>query len=205
VQGGAELLFQTLEYNLGVRPQHWALAHLDDFSRFVDDLGGLDLQVPVAIQFCSIPEGSVHLDGFTTLCYVRWRGEGSDFDRIPRQQAVLLALFQRFLSLDSLRQLPDWYSRYSQTMQTDLTLADLLANIPFILRLHYAGSLYHFQVDWEEVTGWKVPKSGASVLLPRQDQIRALLQSALDVLNTPHPTSPVLDYFLAELTATPEP
>ncbi|HEX7975015.1 MAG TPA: LCP family protein, partial [Anaerolineales bacterium] len=86
VSGGIDLLFLTLEYNLGVRPNHWALAHLNDFSQFVDDLGGVTVQVPAPVvdPWCSVPAGKVHLSGYSALCYVRSRMGSSDFDRSRR-------------------------------------------------------------------------------------------------------------------------
>jgi polyisoprenyl-teichoic acid--peptidoglycan teichoic acid transferase len=78
--GGFELLALTIEYNFGVRPTRWVLVHLDDFVRFIDDLGGID--VPVSDAFpddCGgIPSGIVHMDGGVALCYVRERNTTSD-------------------------------------------------------------------------------------------------------------------------------
>ena len=43
--GGARLLATTLEYNLGLRPNHYAVFNLDDFRHLVDDLGGINVTV----------------------------------------------------------------------------------------------------------------------------------------------------------------
>lgn len=206
VSGGIDLLFLTLEYNLGVRPQHWALAHLNDFSQFVNDLGGIPVYVPVKVEdpWCFVPAGDLLLDGYTALCYVRSRLGSSDFDRSRRQQDVLLAIFRRFVSLDSLRHLPEWYARYSGTVRTDLSLADLMTYIPLVLRIH-GGSVHHFQISWDQVTSWKTPDTGSSVLLPRRDQIARLLQQAVEAILPVVPTSPALEAQIAALTASPTP
>jgi len=40
LDGGSELFFDTMENNLGFRPNHWVLIHFDSFVKFVDDQGG---------------------------------------------------------------------------------------------------------------------------------------------------------------------
>lgn len=191
VSGGIDLLFETLEYNLGIHPNHWALAHLNDFSRFVDDLGGVTVQVgtPVEDPWCSVPAGTVHLSGYSALCYVRSRMGSSDFDRSRRQQDVLLALFWRFIRLDSLSRLPEWYGKYAGTVHSDLGLADLLSFIPLAVQAQN-GNVHHYQISWKEVTAWQVPSSGASVLLPDRDKILPILQQAAGVLDDQATASP---------------
>jgi LCP family protein required for cell wall assembly len=189
--GGADLLFQTLEYNLGIRPHHWALAHLDDLILFINDLGGIDVPVstPLPDDCGGIPTGVVHMDGHTALCYVRSRFSTSDFDRSRRQQEVLRVIFHQFFSLDVIPQLPKWYDTYSQSIQTDLSLLDLLSYVPFVLKIKEHDQVYHFQIDLEDVFPWVIPETGASVLLPDRDKILPLVQSAVDVLTQPPPGS----------------
>ena len=207
VTGGVEMLYQTLEYNLGVRPRHWALAHLDDFIFFVEDLGGIEVYVthPLPNDCGGIPEGLVHMDGYTALCYVRERKTSSDIHRSLRQQEVLRVIFQRFISLDTIPRLPEWYSRYSHSVRTDISLADLISFVPFALRLYDGGELHQYQIGFAEVTSWRVPENNAAVLLPDREKIHRLLQQAVDVLIPAVPTSPALETRIAELTASPTP
>jgi len=90
-KGGFDLLALTLEYNLGVRPQHWVLARFSDFVRFIDDLDGVSVPVsdPMPDDCGGIPLGTVHMDGATALCYLRERRTTSDIDRSRRQLEVL--------------------------------------------------------------------------------------------------------------------
>jgi len=207
--GGADLLFETLEYNLGVRPQHWALAHLDDFIRFVEDLGGIDVQVstPLPNDCLGVPPGLFHMNGYVALCYVRSRITTSDFDRSRRQQEVLRAILHRFLSLDVIPFLPEWYTRYSQTIQSDMKLLDLLSYLPFALRLHGNDQIHHFQINWMDVTHWQAPETSAWVLVPKRERVSSIMQTAVDVLRAPVPLSPAEETHIAELiallTATP--
>lgn len=204
-QGGPELLFETLEYNLGIRPDHWALAHLDDFIHFVNDLGGINVQVdnPLLYDCGGVPAGEVYMDGYVALCYVRERRTSSDFSRSKRQLEVLRVLFDKFFTLENIVKLPDWYARYSRSMKTDFGLLDLVDYLPFALHLQDVDGINSFQIGLEAVTPVRLPKSGASVLLPEQSRIENILQEAIAVLDTPRPTSEALTARLYWLTVTP--
>jgi LCP family protein required for cell wall assembly len=181
--GGIDLLISTLEYNLGVRPHHWALAHLDDFSRFIDDLGGLDLSVshPLLNDCGGIPTGDVHMDGAMALCYLRERRTSNDFIRSQRQLQALRAILDRLLTLDALSHLPEWHARYRDSVSTDLSLEDMLALAPLALKMGSATT-HHYQISYDQVNPWRVPETGAQVMLPDRQAIRALLQEAISVL-----------------------
>jgi LCP family protein required for cell wall assembly len=189
--GGIDQLFQTIEYNLGVKPKHWILVHLDDFIHLIDELGGIDVPVstPLPDDCGGIPPGMFHMDGLTALCYVRSRYSTSDFDRSRRQQEVLNVIFQRFISLDAFPQIPGWYTKYSSTIHSDLKLPEILQMIPLAVRLASSGAVYQYQISWEDVKGWKVPDSRAAVLLPLRDKISPKLQHAVDVVSSPIPTA----------------
>lgn len=49
-----------------------------------------------------LPAGDVHLDGITTLCYVRSRYSSTDFDRARRQQEIIKQIKVKALSLGTL-------------------------------------------------------------------------------------------------------
>jgi LCP family protein required for cell wall assembly len=200
-----ELIYDALEYNLGVRPQHWVLAHLDDFIRFVDDLGGIDVQVsrPLPHDCRGIPPGEFHMDGEVALCYVRERQTTSDFDRSKRQQEVLRVLFDRFFTLENLLKLPEWYRKYSGTIQSDMDFLDLINYLPLALHLQDGGGIHHFQIDSNDVNPWIIPATGASVLLPNRYKIEAVVEGAMAELSQPVPTSVALVTRIALLTTTP--
>jgi LCP family protein required for cell wall assembly len=205
--GGPELLLNTIEYNLGVRPQHWVLAHFDDFIRIVDELGGIDVDVstPLPNDCYGVPPGVFHMNGEVALCYVRERRTTSDFDRSRRQQEVLRIIFHSFMSLENLYKLPDWYASYNQSIQSDLGLLDLLGYLPFALHLQDGDSIHQFQIDWDDVTQWHIPETGAWVLLPNKYKIAPIMQRAVDSLSQPVPTSEAMVTRITMLTTTPTP
>ena len=78
------------------------------FKEVVDALGGVDVTLDKPFQektqfakdiLIDLPVGQNHLDGNTALYFVRSRFSTSDFDRAQRQQAVLLAVKEKALSL----------------------------------------------------------------------------------------------------------
>jgi LCP family protein required for cell wall assembly len=186
VHGGFDLLADTLEYNLGIKPSHWVLVHFDGFIKFIDDLGGIDVPVsdPMPNDCFVIPPGVVHMNGETSLCYVRERNTTSDIARSRRQMEVLQVILDQVVRLDRLPQLPKWYARYHDTIQTDLQVDEIVPLIPQVLELHQHGFLY-YQVSWDQVTSWEVPETKARVLLPKRDKIWPLLMHAIKVLYTP--------------------
>src|SRR3989304_8026940 len=119
------------------------------------------------------------MDGFPALCYTRMRKSSSDFDRLRRQQEVVLAIFNKAVSLDALSRLPGLYNQYISLVDTDAGLEDLLALVP--LGAQVAGDstrLRRFAIDTTMATGWRVPYSGASVQLPNREAILAMLALA---------------------------
>src|SRR3990170_1253603 len=135
-RGGPDLVEQTILYNLGIPIDFWVRINFGGFSTLVDSLGGID--VPIGRSYTdecggtwmTFSPGVRYMDGFTALCYTRMRKSSSDFDRLRRQQEVVLAIFSKAISLDALSHLPDLYSQYISLVDTDAGLDDLLALVP---------------------------------------------------------------------------
>lgn len=76
-----------------------------------------------------IPAGLQHFDGDKALKYSRSRHTTSDFDRSRRQQLVMQALREKMTSLEVLsspRQLENIYRTLSDSIQTNISLKDIL-------------------------------------------------------------------------------
>jgi hypothetical protein len=106
--------------------------------------------------------------------------------------------------VDSLSHLPEWYERYYGSVQTNLGLSDLIDLIPVVLKMPEAG-IHNFQIGWDQVSFWQTPENRASVLLPQRESMLPIIQTSIDVLLPPQPTSPFLEKRIAELTATGTP
>jgi len=139
--GGADLAKQTVEYNLGVRINHYILVDFSAVIKGVDTLGGIDVNVPFVINDPTypdmnygydplyIPAGVQHFDGQTALKYARTRHVDNDFGRAQRQQQVILAARQKALSLGIgglIAKAPILYQQLEQGIRTDLSLEQIM-------------------------------------------------------------------------------
>lgn len=186
--GGFEMMADTMEYNFGVRPDHYVLVNFWSFETIVEALGGLTVQVaqPLSAERdgpgdFSVPAGSVTMDGATALWYVRSRGSSSDFDRTRRTQEVLVAIFQRLLSLDALSRAAELYAQYQQTVTTDLEFEDVLPLFPLASELGAGeGEIARYAIGADLVTTFTTSAGGA-VLLPEIRSVLEMLHLALNV------------------------
>src|SRR6266702_4487619 len=102
--GGPQLLVRTVEENTGLRIDHYAEIGLGGFANVVDDVGGVTMCLPQAVQdsFAGInlPAGCQTLNGANALGYVRSRHAFAtrDFARTQHQREFLGALAGRITS-----------------------------------------------------------------------------------------------------------
>lgn len=181
--GGFELLAATFEYNLGVYPDHFVMLNFNGFMQGIDSLGGLDIEVAEALSdpWGAVPAGLVHMDGHTALWYVRSRYTTSDFDRARRQQQVLVEVFKKLISLDAVKRAPELFELYRNNFITDLTLGDITALLGLANELgNNPSNIEAYYIGPEHVTDFRVPSSGAQVLLPDYDAIQEVMREALN-------------------------
>ncbi|MEV6887063.1 LCP family protein [Streptomyces sp. NPDC051135] len=103
--GGSACSIRTVEKLTGVRVDHHVVVDFEGFKEMVDALDGVQvcLRKPVDDKDAKLrlPAGRVTLDGEQALGYVRARkslGDGSDTDRMDRQQRFLGALVSKVQS-----------------------------------------------------------------------------------------------------------
>jgi LCP family protein required for cell wall assembly len=181
--GGFDLVGQTFKENFGVRPDHYVLINFYNFKQFVDELGGLDVNVSQELSdyregyWTTIPAGEVNMDADTVLWYVRSRKTSNDFARNKRQQEVLLAIMKEVLTLKNLTRVPELYDIYKDMVITDLSLADILPLTPMIARLTETGSVNSYFIGPKQVSDWITP-AGAMVLLPDMEAVRKVIRKS---------------------------
>jgi LCP family protein required for cell wall assembly len=185
--GGFEALALTLEYNFGVRPDHYALMNFKGFVTLIDELGEINVEVARSITDhrdnkgnYTVPAGTVQMDGETALWYVRSRYTSNDFDRARRQQEVLLAIFRKIISLDGVRRAGDLYDAFDEIVQTDIGLLDVLGIAPLAAQVD-PENIRRYTIGPEYVTPWINPYNGAQVLLPNLAQTTPLMREALNI------------------------
>jgi LCP family protein required for cell wall assembly len=107
--GGSACTIRTVEKLTGIRVDHHVVVDFRGFKKMVDAVDGVEVCLKEAIRDkdakLRLPAGRVTLDGEQALGYVRARkslGNGSDTDRMDRQQRFLAALVNKVQSNDVL-------------------------------------------------------------------------------------------------------
>jgi LCP family protein required for cell wall assembly len=182
--GGPGLAVQTVEQLLGVEINYYAQVDFGAFTRFVDELGGVEIDVPKKIKIDPIvgdtiklkPERQV-LNGELALAYARARNtSGGDFDRADRQQQVIFAIRDRLLDPDSLTVLiskaPTLYAEIASGVQTNLSLEELI-KLAVLAQKVPDANISRKAISTQEVV-FAESLDGQSVLIPLPEDIRQL-------------------------------
>ncbi|MCQ8832946.1 LCP family protein [Streptomyces malaysiensis] len=101
---GPGLLVRTIEYNTGLKIDHYAEIGFDGFANLVDGVGGVDIDIPQDMKDKKsgndLKKGKQTLNGQQALAFVRQRYglAGGDLDRTKNQQKFLSALANKAAS-----------------------------------------------------------------------------------------------------------
>ncbi|MBK8988550.1 MAG: LCP family protein [Chloroflexi bacterium] len=187
--GGAALAVETVEAFLGVKIDYYATVNFDGFVTVVNEIGGIDIVVPEAIDDPTYPDrcygyepfqieaGDQHLDGASALKYARTRATfGGDVDRAGRQQAVVLAVRDRILSLNMLPTLvgraPVLWQALQANVRTDMSLEEAL-QLALLVQDIPRSSIKTSVINYDYVYAETTP-DGRQVLVPNRENIRQL-------------------------------
>jgi LCP family protein required for cell wall assembly len=194
--GGRALLDETLRLNLGVPVHHYVRIDFAGFQHVIDAMGGITIDVPVPLyewfpdlnapdgkRYFTVPAGAQQMDGYTTLAYCRARMTTGDSGRSARQQQVLLAIWRKALTLDTVKRVPKLWQEAQDAVDTDLSAKELLQLAYFASGLE-PEQVHRAQLGEDVVYGWTTPE-GAQVLLPRTEAIQ---QAVLDLVSAETPT-----------------
>ena len=141
--GGPALAQATVHNTFNVPFQYYVRVNFTAFEKLIDLIGGIDLDVPYPIddplypdsgygyEPLYIPAGRIHMDGRLALKYARTRHDVmGDFDRMKRQQQVILAVRAKLTQGDRLTQLLMQAGPILQTLgesiKTNLTLEQII-------------------------------------------------------------------------------
>jgi LCP family protein required for cell wall assembly len=185
---GPERVKQTIHHNLGIPIHFFARVDFAGFIEIVDMLGGLDVDVECPLPDIDLKAGMYHMDGQQALRFVRSRMGTSDFDRGRRQRKVLMALWQKGVTMDLVPKLPRLWVSMSDAFETDLPLEHVM-NLAYVGLQLEPEYILSSAINGNHVKGWRTPQ-GASVLLPREDKLAAFLEqfyapNGRDQLNIP--------------------
>ena len=203
--GGPGLAIQTVEELIGVDINYYAQIDFSAFENFIDQIGGVDVEVPYELSVdpvgpgntVTLPLGLQHLDGPTALAYARNRDTfGADFDRAARQQQVVMGIFDQITSLGTLPKLianaPTIYNNLRYGIHTNLNLKETIslawtaAQIP-------RENIKSGVIGPNETTRTFSP-DGLDILLPDMDGVRAVRDQ---VFSTSSGVAPVATLYVS--------
>ena len=186
--GGFPLSKATLEENFGITADHYIMTNFQGFKAIVNSLGGITINAGAYLyDHCELPQGDAaknctiyagpnYMNGDTALWYVRSRYSSSDFDRTRRAQEVIFALFEKLMSLDAISRVPELYNLYQSSVETDLTVADIIPLMPVTSQiLSNPSRLRRFAIGLDQVSPYVLPDSGANVLIPNYELIDKII------------------------------
>jgi LCP family protein required for cell wall assembly len=185
---GSELAMQTVQYNLGMRINHYIVFDFSTVINAVDAIDGIDIDVPYTINDPAYPDmyygydplyiaaGQRHMNGKLALKYARTRHQTSDFDRAKRQQQVIMAMRDKILNLDMaptlIARAPELWAQFSENTHSDLRFEHLL-QLAVYLKDVPKDNIRQGVIDINYVS--PVHWNGADVLVPERARIGPLL------------------------------
>jgi LCP family protein required for cell wall assembly len=200
--GGAGLAMDTVEELLGVPIDYYALVDFSAFVRFVDELGGvkLDIKEPITIDLLGagsktkkkLKPGEQVLPGEYALAYARARNtEGGDFDRAKRTQEVIMGIRDRVLEFDLLPKLIAksgiLYNEISSGIRTNLSLDEAIRLAWLAIQIPRENIKQGVIGPPEQVSLVTSPDGTQQVLKPITDKIRLLRD---EIFTNTGPASP---------------
>ncbi len=185
--GGPGLAMKTVESLLGVPIDYYAQIDFTAFEKFIDDIGGIEVNVPNEIKVDPIGKhntvdlkpGLQKLDGPVALAYARARyTDGGDFDRGIRQRQVIMAIRDRILDPtvfpNLITKAPDLYNELAAGIHTNMTL-DQAIQLGWLVKDLPADNIQQGGIaPPEQVLFAKSPDGTQDILKPVPDKIRQL-------------------------------
>jgi LCP family protein required for cell wall assembly len=157
---------------IGVRLDAMVVVNLAGFVTLVDELGGLWIDIPEPLVDNNYPledgsrnirvsfaAGCQHLEGRMALAYARSRHQDSDYGRMRRQQAVLLALRRQLDPVALIPRVPALLEVARDSLWTTIRrsdvrgLARLAARVDVrrVSRILFVPSRYQAHLDTDEI------------------------------------------------------
>jgi LCP family protein required for cell wall assembly len=208
--GGVALAKKTVWSAMGVPVHYYVRINFSGFERAVDAIGGLDIEVSqriydetypdgnYGIMLVDIPAGPQQMDGKTALQFARSRHGSSDFDRMARQQQVIMAVRDKAVGMDiPLSSIPRLIEILGDTVQTDLTLDEILA-LAEVARKIDRANIQHAIID-DSITTTVITPTKAMVEVADWEKVRVLVNELFPAAGpTPEPTREISADLLAQ-------
>ena len=196
--GGPALAMRTVERALGIHIDHYVRLNFQAFISLIDQIGGIDIDVPETIDDPQYPDynygfdplyieaGQHHFYGEMALKYARVRHVGDgDFGRARRQQQVIQAVLDKISSPEMLPQLlsraPELYATVEDSVATDLKLDQIIALAQLANQVD-RDTMRFAVIDENCTENWTTPDN-AMVLVPIRERVREKRDYILGLTN----------------------
>ena len=194
--GGPALAQKTVWYALGIPVHYYVRISFDGFERMTDAIGGITVNVEEPIHDdkypdanygtmeIHIPAGIQQMDGKTALQFARSRHGTGDWDRMARQQALIVAARDKALGLDiPLSSLPKMLDLAGDTVKTDLSFGEMYALAQMVKEVD-RDKIRHGVIDDSMTTTVMTPEEWM-VEVPDWDKVQELVD---DLFPAPSPS-----------------
>lgn len=173
VNGGPELLFQTISHNFGIEIEDYVTLNFWLVIDIIDDFGGVDIEITAeeieimnnymaehnrimnkseGTDYLSAEDaGMRHLNGNQALSYARIRYIGTDFARTERQRQIISICIDKLKHME-VKEINALLEKYLPTVQTNLTEQDAMTLLFMSLGLNdYTKESYVIPMEdtWE--------------------------------------------------------
>lgn len=137
--GGPQLAQRTIEDLLGIKINSYVLINFEAFTKIVDSVGGVmvDVKRPIrdesyptadfGVERLDIRPGPQLMNGDVALKYARSRHDSNDFSRARRQQDVIAAMRARLAADGMVGQIPGIVSDVGSAVETSFDPANALS------------------------------------------------------------------------------
>jgi LCP family protein required for cell wall assembly len=145
---GADFLKLGVGEALGLELDYYVLVNLDGFSRMVDALGGITVDVNYYVPVGGEPSTGAlpddyiapgpnqHMDGATALAFARGRFGLTDYDRMARQRCTIDAIIQAADPVTLLEQYQELAATTKDIVSTDIprSVLDDFVDLGFLVK-----------------------------------------------------------------------
>jgi LCP family protein required for cell wall assembly len=192
-EAGGQLAAKAVSQVLGIPIDYWISLDFVGFRRFIDAIGGVDVNVERAFTDTEYPNnddadidpsyrtvhfdaGLQHMDGATAIIFARSRHapeDGSDFGRSRRQQLLMAAVKDKVVSVETIPKLFSILDALEGHLRMSFSFTeakDLLGWGQAQARAKRQFVIKTGSIDASNLVDGATTSGGASILLPRAGQ-----------------------------------
>ena len=133
--GNIYRLMEEVEKLVGFMPDFYVVLDLQAFVELVDVLGGVELDVPIRMQYSdpydspplhiNLEPGHQRLTGEQAMHFIRYRAGDGDLGRVQRQQYFLRAVVAESMRVRNVPRIPALIEIFGEHVDTNLPLSGM--------------------------------------------------------------------------------